>query len=102
MYPRRRAPRRRRSSTDRDWEVPDPYLDWVPDDREYIPKFKFPVVPLVVLGLIIGLLVAAQMSHTTFMQDAFGHLGLHHRQPSHHHPRPHPTANPAVQPTVSA
>jgi hypothetical protein len=100
MSPRRRSDRRR-SSADRDWEVPDPYLDWVPDDREYIPKFKFPVVPLVVLGLIIGLLVAAQMSHTTFMQDAFGHLGLHHRH-SPQHPRPHPTASPTVQPTVSA
>lgn len=99
MYPRRRSGRRR-SSMDRDWEVPDPYLDWVPDDREYIPKFKFPVVPLVALGLIIGLLVAAQMSHTTFMQDAFGHLGLHHRHPPRH-PRPHPTASPAAQPTVS-
>jgi len=100
MYPRRRSDRRRRSSTDRDWEVPDPYLDWVPDDREYIPKFKFPVVPLVALGLIVGLLVAAQMSHTTFMQSAFGHLGLHHGQPPHH-PRPHPTAKPTAQPTVS-
>src|SRR5580693_3083370 len=33
MSPRRRSDRRR-SSADRDWEVPDPYLDWVPDDRE--------------------------------------------------------------------
>jgi hypothetical protein len=98
MYPRRRFGRRR-SSTDWDWEVPDKYLDWVPDDREYIPKFRFPVVPLVVLGLIVGLLVAAQVSHTTFMQSAFGHLGLLHHQ--HNHPRPQPIAKPAGQPTVS-
>jgi hypothetical protein len=101
MYPRRRFGRRS-SRVDPDWDAPyDHYLDWVPDDREYIPKFRVPVVPLVVLGLLIGLIVAAQMSHPTFMQDAFGGRGHHH-----HHPRPtaSPTApsTPAPTPTTTA
>jgi hypothetical protein len=100
MYPRRRFGRRG-SRLDPDWDAPyDHYLDWVPDDREYIPKFRIPVVPLVVLGLIIGLIVATQMSHPTFMQDAFGGRGHHH-----HHPRPtaSPTASsPTPTPTPTA
>jgi hypothetical protein len=100
MYPRRRFGRRG-SRVDPDWDAPyDHYLDWVPDDREYIPKFRVPVVPLVVLGLIIGLIVATQMSHPTFMQDAFGGRGHNH----HHHPRPtvSPAATPTPTPTPSA
>src|SRR5260370_4481672 len=97
MYPRRRSDRRRRSNTDRDWEVPDPYLDWVPDDREYIPKFKFPVVPLVALGLLGVLLVAAQFSLTTVMHSALVNLYLLHGQPPHH-TRPPPVLIPIALP----
>ncbi len=91
------------SDQDLDWSMSedegpewDQYLDWVPDDRQYVRKVKFPIVPLVVLGLLIGLIVAANMSgHATFMQDAFGGWGHHH-----HHPRP--TGRPTVGPTASA
>jgi hypothetical protein len=103
MYPQRR-PGRRRSRVDRDWDADaDYYLDWVPDDREYIPKFRIPVVPLVILGLVIGLIVAARMSaHTTFMQQAFG--GGHHHQNTHQAARPatRPKAAPRPAPSPSA
>jgi hypothetical protein len=103
MYPNRRLGRRR-SSVDRDWEIEsDHYLDWVPDDREYIPKLRVPVVPLVVLGLLIGLIVAAQMSaHTTFIQDAFGGRSHHHHGDHHRRPVAHPTASPTASPTQAA
>ena len=92
---------------DLDWGLEDEgsewdrYLDWVPGDERPVPKFKFPVVLPVVFGLVIGLAIAAQSSHTTFMQEAFGHL-------PHHHPRPvssptfHHRGRPTPAPTTPA
>jgi hypothetical protein len=97
---------------DLDWGLEDEgsewdrYLDWVPTDERPIPKFKFPVVLPVVFGLVIGLAIAAQSSHTTFMQEAFGHLPHHHPRavstpPIHHRGRPTPTpTTPAGNPAA--
>src|ERR1039457_1430796 len=77
---------------DLDWGLEDEgsewdrYLDWVPGDERPVPKFKFPVVLPVVFGLVIGLAIAAQSSHTTFMQQAFG---------GHRHHQPRPVSSPS-------
>jgi hypothetical protein len=90
---------------DLDWSLEDEgsewdrYLDWVPGDERAVPKFKFPVVLPVVFGLVIGLAIAAQSSHTTFMQQAFGHRPHDPRPvstPSFHHHRGRPTPAPTT------
>jgi hypothetical protein len=110
MYAKRRSARWRESADldqDLDWGIEedegsewDRYLDWVPGDERVVPKFRFPIVAPVVFGLLIGLLIAAHFSsHTTFMQDAFGHN--HHHPGAAASPASYPTARPAPTPSVA-